>query len=219
MGFIIALGVEIALIAVIYSVNKKNSKKKKKECFDKVFIIGIVLSVFTAAFGTIFNCSDIPILNSQYDFINYEKTVKSNNIVALQDGNQVEGYGSSTLFLGSGRINEKMYYCCYIETDNGYQFYKISPEDENVYVKYCDKDEQPRIEQLCTYEKAVLKEKPKYSFWYSLPLYFKTRNMKVGDVLYDEAIEVGWFEKEFSYTIYVPKGSIVQDYKLDMQKE
>lgn len=221
MAFIIAFGIEVIItsIAFRYYNNKKKMKEKIKNFLYSIIVTGTVFIIVIGVFGLCFNIIDEPFSEEQYDITNYSVTVGSNNIVALQDGNQVEGRSSQNLFLGSGRINEKMYYCCYIETENGYQFYKISPEDENVYVKYCDKDEQPRIEQNRTYEKAVLKEKPENSFWYSLSLYYKTKDMKIGDVLWDREKELDLFEKKFSYTIYVPKGSIVNDYKIDMHKE
>lgn len=220
MGFIIALGIEVLIYVVIYiHFNKQKEKHLDKKHIDistktNLIIATIISTVF---FGLISNISADGFEQSYCSITDYSKTIASSNIVALQDSNQIEGHGSNTLFLGSGRIDEKMYYCCYIETDEGYQFYKISPEDEDVYIKYCSKSEQPRIEKNCTYQKTILEKSPKNSFWYSLAFYIKTKDKKIGDVLWDKEKELGWFKNKYSYTIYVPKGSIVKDYKIDLQ--
>lgn len=55
------------------------------------------------------------------------------SIVTLQDNNQVAG----TKYVGIGHIQEKMYYCFYEETDKGYKYHKLSPEDYEIYIKEC----------------------------------------------------------------------------------
>lgn len=213
MGFIIALGIEIIIYVIIYIYFKKQKE------IDDIHEIGPCVSAFiivTVASGLLFNFS--PSLGTDFCCISsdYSKTIGSSNLIALQDNNQVEGYSSNTLFLGSGEIDEKMYYYCYIETDDDYQFYKISPEDKDVYIKYCSKDEQPRIEKNCIYEKTTLNKNPKNSFWYCLSFYIKTKDKQIGDIVKDKKKGSGFLDKNISYTIYVPEGSIVQNYNIDM---
>lgn len=106
-----------------------------------------------------------------------------------------------------------MYYCFYEETDQGYKYHKLSPEDYEIYIKECSEDEKPYIEETTRIKNTVVKKDPSSLFWFSLYEYSKYKNCKVGDIV---DTSEGFFPDR-TYTIYVPKGTIVEDYKIDTE--
>lgn len=176
----------------------------KTEIFgDNLFaVIGCVLAVAFIIFLSNLLC--IP------DYFE-NKTITETNvqeIVALQDTTQANG----RCFLGTGTYQGKMYYFYYVETEKGYVFNKLSPESENVYIKYIQGEDSPRIEEACEYSVLAVKEKP--SFWWNILAWLYLKDYSVGDISEKKPM---LFSSSISYTIYVPEGSIVEEYNIDLQ--
>lgn len=176
----------------------------KTEIFgDNLFaVIGCVLAVAFMIF-----LSNLFCMPDYFENKTIIETTKMQEIATLQDTTQANG----RYFLGTGTYQEEMYYFYYVETENGYVFNKLSPERENVYIKYIQGEASPRIEEACEYSVLAVKEKP--SFWWNIFSWICLKDYSVGDI----------YEKKptlFSsptYTIYVPEGSIVEEYDIDLQ--
>lgn len=207
MIYIISVVIEIILFLCIKI--KKNKKKTKVFLFVLGFVIFITIGV-----GVI---SNLLLYEDEYcDTANYIKTTNSKDIITLHDGFQ----SNDSYFLGCASTGEKMYYCYYTDSENGYEYNQISPQDYNIYIKYCKQNEKPKIEENRNFSKSIIKRDSSSSFWFGLRFYFKTKHLKVGDIYKDEEIDPGFLvtkDEEPTYTIYIPEGSIVQDYKVDIE--
>ncbi len=179
-------------------------------------IIGVKTEFFYDNFFGVIKCIGVaavaiflPNLLSMSDCFENKTIIETNvqEIVALQDTAQANG----RYFLGAGTYQEEMYYFYYIETEKGYVFNKLSPERENVYIKYIQGEAPPRIEEACEYSIQVVREEP--SFWWDILAWNRLKDYSVGDIYKKQP-------KLFSsptYTIYVPEGSIVEEYNIDLQ--
>lgn len=175
----------------------------KTELFNNSPFIAIECVVLAAFIIFLSNLFCMP------DYFENKTIIETNaqEIVALQDTAQVNG----KYFLGTGTYQEEMYYFYYVETENGYVFNKLSPERENVYIKYIQGEDSPRIEQSCEYSIRMVKVEP--SFWWDILSWIRLKDYSVGDIYKKQP-------KPFSsptYTIYVPEGSIVEEYNMDLQ--
>lgn len=143
------------------------------------------------------------------DYFENKTIIETNvqEIVALQDTAQANG----KYFLGTGTYQEEMYYFYYVETENGYVFNKLSPERENVYIKYIQGEDSPRIEQACEYSIRMVKVEP--SFWWDTLSWIRLKDYSVGDIYKKQPT----LFSSPTYTIYVPEGSIVEEYDIDLQ--
>lgn len=135
------------------------------------------------------------------------ETTKVQEIATLQDTTQANG----RYFLSTGTYQEEMYYFYYVETENGYVFNKLSPERENVYIKYIQGEGSPRIEQSCEYSIQMVKIEP--SFWWNIFSWICLKDYSVGDIYKKQPT----LFSSPTYTIYVPEGSIVEEYDIDLQ--
>lgn len=127
------------------------------------------------------------------------KLVESQNIVALQDSSNISG----RFLLGSGTVNGSMYYCYYIDTNDGYKYQQINTSnyDVDVSIKYCNGNETPHIEK---YDKYTV----------------VTSNKEWGWVFNPTLISPQEKEAVLSPTkvyIYLPEGTIDENYKVDLQ--
>ncbi len=143
--------------------------------------------------------------------------VYENNLLNLQDTNQSEGKFVGFSYFGTGaafgRDKEKLYYCFYEETQYGYKFQKLSPEVQEIYLQYINDNEKPKITTECdeTTKVRTLKKKPSI-WWSSLYDYKKYHKYNVGDI-----IEENRLKNDYRQVLYIPKGSIVENYKVDME--
>ncbi len=137
------------------------------------------------------------------------ETVSVQRIMALQDTAQAHGRS----FLGTGTYQGTMYYYYYIETEEGYTFNKISPENETVFIKYIQDNSVPRIEKTVEHKRLqwILKKEP--SFWRDFFAWRQYKEYSVGDICEEHSFT----SSKFVYTIYVPEGSIVEKYDIDLQ--
>lgn len=191
----------IAIFMVILLI--KNKKINNDQCQS---VLG-----FSISFAIILAVTNIVPFGRFTDYIVTEDATETEtfSIVALQDNNQVTG----TKYVGIGYVREKMYYCFYEEADQGYKYHKLSPEDYDIYIKECSNDEKPHIEETTEIKNTIIKKDPSSLFWFSLVEYLEYKNCKVGDIV-DTSEK---FIPDRTYTIYVPKGTIVEDYKIDME--
>ncbi len=146
----------------------------------------------------------IPGLSRPYDIEWRREIVRSEKIIALQDTQSFTG----SYFLGSGTSQNKIYYYYYIETDQGYKLEKISSEKE-VYIQYITDESPPRIEESKEVRVKILKKIP--SFWINIIGWSEYKDYSIGDIVSKESS----FGRR--YVIYVPKGSILEDYNIDLK--
>lgn len=127
------------------------------------------------------------------------KLIESQNIVALQDSSNISG----RFLLGSGTVNGSMYYCYYIDTDEGYKYKQInaSNNDVDVSIKYCNENETPHIEK---YDKYTVTTSNKKWGWVFNPALIAPQKKKA--VLAPTKVY-----------IYLPEGTIDENYKVDLQ--
>ena len=127
------------------------------------------------------------------------KLVESQNIVALQDNSNTSG----RFLLGSGTVNGSMYYCYYIDTDEGYKYQKINTQEYgiDVSIKYCNENETPHIEK---YDKYTISTSNKKWGWVFNPVLIAPRAYHSG------------LSAQKIY-IYLPEGTIDANYKVDLQ--
>lgn len=201
----------IIISAIVYGIIKRDSENACVYCAAAIFIIGI-LTVFSFFLS-----------NGEYyettEPITTTKVYESNELITLQDSNLSNGKYVGVAVYGtggaSGRLDTKNYYCYYIKTEYGYKFEKHSPETEKIYIRYCSEDESPRVQKECegfSYKKIIVK---KPNIWYSNPLNYATfYKYEIGDV-YEEMEDTKMFSSKT--ILYVPEGSIVENYEIDMQ--
>lgn len=153
-----------------------------------VFVIGILSWVASVVIS-----STISETKEEY------KLVESHNIIALQDSSNTSG----TFFLGCGTVGSSMYYCYYIDTDDGYKYQqiKVSSDDVDVSIKYCKEKETPHIEK---YDKYTIVTSNKDWGWVFNPALIAPRANQ--SVLSAQKIY-----------IYLPEGTIDENYKVDLQ--
>ena len=158
-----------------------------------------------------FDCND--------SFTTHEETkirtsiTSSQELVNFQDTQQDKGQYSFLLAYGNGKSESVMYYAYYVKTEYGYEYQKISPEEKNVYIRYCDENETPRKEtEVDIYEKKeILNHKP--DIWTtSIFSYIEYHKYNKGDVIDSYRTE------ECDRTIfYIPQDSISYQYEVDMK--
>lgn len=156
------------------------------------------------------------------DYYDYEtttigvETTSSNELLNFQDIQQNESEYSYVIAFASGSSKDIMYYSYYVKTDYGYEYQKISPEEENVYIRYCNENETPRIEtEVDKYEsKKILVKEP--NIWTSnIASFLKYHKYSKGDVITTEEFsENEWYERTI---FYIPKDSISVQYDVDVQ--
>ena len=94
-----------------------------------------------------------------------------------------------------------MYYCYYIDTDDGYKYQQINTTDYDVSIKYCNEKETPHIEK---YDEYKIKTCDKNWGWL---IDFKlSKSTESQSVFSPQKI-----------IIYLPEGTIAENYKIDLQ--
>lgn len=197
MIYLILSIVGIALCVIGFFFAKKQNRVR----FLAYCGIGLIfISCFIAIIVSVVN----PMTEKQYSY----KLASSSKIIALKDSNALDG----TLFLGCGSINNDEYYCYYtVSTEGDIEFNKLSATHDNVKLRYCGDNEQPRVETYYETVNTVLVEQP--NIWTTaITDYFSYRKYSVGDVVDNQIID--WHQQTI---IYIPEGSIEQNYKIDME--
>lgn len=139
----------------------------------------------------------------------YDELDSSTKIIALKDRNTTEG----NFFLGFGSVDNSDYYCYYTENDAGdIVFNKISTND-NVKLRYCLNGEQPNVKIYNQVKQEILVKEP--NIWTSpLPDYISYHKYSAGDVIKTSSSP---YHNHQQTVIYIPEGSIEQNYKIDME--
>lgn len=185
--------------------------KMKSRVFGSVFLgcfVFILISMVSCAFS----------YNNYYDYENSENGVEiqSDEILNFQDVQQSESQYSFLIAYASGSSKDIMYYSYYVKTEYGYKYQKISPEEEQVYIKYCDEGEIPRVEtELDKYKREkILTKKP--NIWTTnIFSYFKYHKYNIGDII---STDEWTANKLYERTVfYIPEGSLSVQYDVDMQ--
>ena len=201
----------IIIAAIVYGKIKHDFENVCVYCAAAICIIGIIALFSSFLFNSEYYEETEPVTTT--------KVYESNELITLKDSNLSNGkyvgvaaYGTGGV---SGRLETKNYYCYYIKTEYGYKFEKRSPETEKIYIRYCSEDEAPRVQKECegfSYKKIIVK---KPNIWYSDPLNYATfYKYEIGDV-YEEVEDTKMFSSKT--ILYVPEGSIVENYEIDMQ--
>lgn len=161
-------------------------------------LASILLSITVAMFSTAFTSTSVKTKE-----VSEIKVNSSTEIVALADSSEISGKH----FLGSGSIGENDYYVYYVETEHGFK--REKSHASSVYLKYIPNNETPHIDKYSHITQKVLVKKPENA-WLSLVWYLCYKNTDVGDVL----------EKTTSSShtiIYIPEGTIQENYILDLE--
>lgn len=138
----------------------------------------------------------------------------SDELLNFQDVQQTKSEYSFLVAYASGNSADIMNYSYYVKTEYGYEYKKISPEQESVYIRYCDKGELPRVET----EADKLKEEKiltqKTNIWTTnIFSYLKYHKYNIGDVV--ETKEYTSFDERTIF--YIPEDSLSIQYDVDMQ--
>lgn len=201
------IGIAVAIITII-GVRKID---KNAHCFNIITgaVCGIVVFFLYAIISINFN--------NCVEYVTEEKMIDSVDIVALKDTSSLEG----KMYLGAGRIEDEEYYGYYKDTEYGRTPGKLEIYNtvRPVYINYISEDETPHIDQYALVGYPVLKEEP--NIWVSLPVYFTYKDNVIGDVLGEESVLKPLLSTEnydhFRYEIYIPEGSIQENYVVDME--
>lgn len=172
--------------------------------------ITVVLLITLCAVSCVTLVASIITLTSYTDTeYSYDELESSTKIIALKDRNTTEG----DLFLGFGSIDNSDYYCYYTENDAGdIEFNKISTND-NVKLRYCSTEEQPSVKIYNQIKQEILVKEP--NIWTSpLSSYISYHKYSVGDVVETTSSS---YHNHQQTVIYIPEGSIEQNYKIDME--
>lgn len=148
----------------------------------------------------------------KYDVL--EKT----EIISLQDTNGVSG----NFYLGCGSIDGELYYAYYYETEYGIKYGSISGENSRlpVYIKYLENpSETPYILQYGKTE-TIIYNKPSIPLWISAFAQITYGDCEDGEIIDQDIDTLPAFIADpdhYRYEIWIPEGSILQEYELDLK--
>lgn len=173
----------------------------------------VVVIVFMTASGISYSVADVTYYENEVITTGVE-IQSSDELLNFQDVQQTKSEYSFLVAYASGNSADIMNYSYYVKTEYGYEYKKISPEQEIVYIRYCDEGELPRVEtetDKCKEEK-ILTQKP--NIWITnIISYFKYHKYNIGDV-----VETKEYTSSDERTIfYIPEGSLSVQYDIDMQ--
>lgn len=138
----------------------------------------------------------------------------SDELLNFQDVQQTKSEYSFLVAYASGNSADIMNYSYYVKTEYGYEYKKISPEQESVYIRYCDEGELPRVETETDKlkEEKILTQKP--NIWTTnIFSYLDYHKYNIGDVV--ETKEYTSFDERTIF--YIPKDSLLVQYDVDMK--
>ncbi len=184
---LLIIGIIIFGVTLAFMLTTNNSYNEKTFTIRAITLIvgaGIVITSWVVS-------SEITERKEEY------KLVKSQNIVALQDSSNTSG----RFLLGSGTINGSMYYCYYIDTDEGYKYQQINANEYDVSIKYCNGNETPHIEKYDKY--TVVTSNKDWGWVFNPALIFPQEKEAVLSPI--------------KVYIYLPEGTIDENYKVDLQ--
>lgn len=173
----------------------------------------VVVIVFMTASGISYSVADVTYYENEVITTGVE-IQSSDELLSFQDVQQTKSEYSFLVAYASGNSADIMNYSYYVKTEYGYEYKKISPEQDSVYIRYCDEGELPRVEveaDKCKEEK-ILTQKP--DIWTTnIFSYFMYHKYNIGDV-----VETKEYTSSDERTIfYIPEGSLSVQYDIDMQ--
>ncbi len=123
----------------------------------------------------------------------YQETAKTAEyeLVSLQDNSQISGYAGGGLFYVYASMDTNEVYMYYYKSGDGYKKGKITSENVIIYEQ---ESCTPSIVEYTTYTKV-----------------------KMNGILEAILSFNGFRDEEKSYEFYVPKGTVVQTFSLDLQ--
>ena len=129
-------------------------------------------------------------LSYEYPTWQETKQLSTTQLVSVNDGHQIEGDGSSGLFIHSFAISENGIYRYYYRAeDGGIKQDFVNAKNTTIY--YIKDGESPHLDEVGVFE-----------YWYE-----RENNQ---DVLCYNNVSI-------LYELYIPAGSIVESYQLDLQ--
>ena len=180
-------------------IHEEKTKISLGECLVTILISSFVIVTVSIIPAIFVNYTDI-----KYSYNDLESSTR---IIALKDNNQTEGH----FFLGCGSINNSNYYCYYTKTNDGDIEYNQISINDNVKLRYCSNEEQPKVEIYNQVAQTILIKKPTISTS-SLLSYIRYYKYNVDDVV-DTSIS----PYNHQTIIYIPEGSIQQEYNIDLE--
>ena len=217
IGILVGVAVFIGMLINGIKAERKSEMKERREKDRGSYVIVAVVSLTTAALAWAVTelLMYFPARWSMIETTQSSELIKSEEIISLRDTSALDG----NFFLGCGSVGEDEWYVYYTETEYGYKKNKVSADNSArpVYLKYISEGESPRIDEYGWVTRKVLKDK---SFFLSLFGYIKLSQYNVGDEIsatYSEYGLGGGKADDRRYEIYIPEGSIKEDYVVDME--
>lgn len=188
------LFVGIIMIFVFTSIGFKIAEIMMTALGNVIMVVSCLLAFASSAIA-IALCLGI---NSPTKTVTTYGATQHIKIAALNLG----GAASGSFFLGSGVIDQHAEYYYMENTDKGYQLQSTNA-DQNTYIKEIQSGDTPHLDITDVNEKTKFTE-PEVAFWFDPITMFQSMT--------DNLLPDGQM-----YTFYVPKGSVVQNYKVDLQ--
>lgn len=173
----------------------------------------VAVIVFMTASGISYSVADVTYYENEVITTGVE-IQSSDELLNFQDVQQTKSEYSFLVAYASGNSADIMNYSYYVKTEYGYEYKKISPEQESVYIRYCDEGELPRVETETDKlkEGKILTQKP--DIWTTnIFSYLNYHKYNIGDVV--ETKEYTSFDERTIF--YIPKDSLLVQYDVDMQ--
>lgn len=173
----------------------------------------VVVIVFMTASGISYSVADVTYYENEVITTGVE-IQSSDELLNFQDVQQTKSEYSFLVAYASGNSADIMNYSYYVKTEYGYEYKKISPEQESVYIRSCDEGELPRVETETDKlkEEKILTQKP--DIWTTnIFSYLDYHKYNIGDVV--ETKEYTSFDERTIF--YIPKDSLLVQYDVDMK--
>lgn len=217
VGILVGIAVFVGMLINGIKAERKSEMEEGKGKDRGAYVIVAIVSVTAAALAWVGTDAlmYLPAKWSMIETTQSSELIKSEEIISLKDTSALDG----SFFLGCGSVGEDEWYVYYTETEYGYKKNKVSADSSArpVYLKYTSEGESPRIDEYGWVTRKVLKEK---SFFLSLFGYIEFSQYNVGDEIsatYSEYSFRGGTVDDRRYEIYIPEGSIKEDYVIDME--
>lgn len=198
----------VAGIVFFVFITEDNSKFGSALCSVIVVVI-----VFMTASGISYSVADVTYYENEVITTGVE-IQSSDELLNFQDVQQTKSEYSFLVAYASGNSADIMNYSYYVKTEYGYEYKKISPEQESVYIRYCDEGELPRVETEIDKlkEEKILTQKP--NIWTTnIFSYLDYHKYNIGDVV--ETKKYTSFDERTIF--YIPKDSLLVQYDVDMK--
>ena len=195
----IIIGLIISFFIWQQLIHEKATKISFGECLVTILISSLVIVMVSIIPAIFVDYTDI-----KYSYNDLESSTR---IIALKDNNYTEGQ----FFLGCGSINNSNYYCYYTETNNGDIEYNQISTNDNVKLRYCSNEEQPKVEVYNKVAQTILIKKPTISTS-SFLSYIRYYKYNVDDV-----VNTSISPTLHQTIIYIPEESIQKEYNIDLE--